>query len=483
MTSSHKFTPFIPKELLRKLESDPVVASVPSIFRDKQLHEWRLKCLKCPDYVDIPFVVQLSDSNVHNGKPVGFSADDRCTILHQAAIVGDILLAHESIRMGCELDAKDREGMTPLYMACKALHGISGSSFANLSARMDISRSIPDMKERLARVIALLVEQRANLQVELNRNTPLTFLIKIGRWSLVDLCLQHGATIPGSLLPLTLSPASHARLQQAIDLHTPTSPSSIPPQPCPCWSGKLLRDCHMRAQPYPSEFLCLCASGKTYGRCCGKKGNPDQEKWTEEGRYIYRSTRYKMPVYDVPPELAALIPEQRSVPLPDMSQDFIDILLAFSLNVMIAGGMDCAWVYAYKKSRKMPFPIANQFSKFSTKSTMDTWNSLIDEYIASGQDSRSSLKIELANKVGPNLGPLYKRCEADGCSKQEGVDDITMRRCSNCQLIYYCSPICQRKDWARHKAVCEAKGHREQELPPQTFFHKFWADLVRSFPK
>ena len=55
----------------------------------------------------------------------------------------------------------------------------------------------------------------------------------------------------------------------------PFSPHSRarPARQCPCFSGKVARDCHMRATTqYPIEHICCCGSGKKYKNCCDKKG-------------------------------------------------------------------------------------------------------------------------------------------------------------------------------------------------------------------
>lgn len=39
------------------------------------------------------------------------------------------------------------------------------------------------------------------------------------------------------------------------------------------------------------------------------------------------------------------------------------------------------------------------------------------------------------------------------CSKKENL-----RRCSRCQMIYYCSTSCQTKDWDHHKQFCSRAG-------------------------
>ena len=38
----------------------------------------------------------------------------------------------------------------------------------------------------------------------------------------------------------------------------------------------------------------------------------------------------------------------------------------------------------------------------------------------------------------------------------------TMRRCAACNEVAYCSPVCQRHHWSRHKAACKRARERER---------------------
>ena len=38
----------------------------------------------------------------------------------------------------------------------------------------------------------------------------------------------------------------------------------------------------------------------------------------------------------------------------------------------------------------------------------------------------------------------------------------TMRRCAACNEVAYCSPVCQRHHWSRHKAACKRARARER---------------------
>jgi len=55
-------------------------------------------------------------------------------------------------------------------------------------------------------------------------------------------------------------------------------------------------------------------------------------------------------------------------------------------------------------------------------------------------------------------------CERLGCDVTEGTSGEKMKRCTECQAPY-CGVACQRKDWSRHRPVCEAiQGGIEDDI-------------------
>ncbi len=48
------------------------------------------------------------------------------------------------------------------------------------------------------------------------------------------------------------------------------------------------------------------------------------------------------------------------------------------------------------------------------------------------------------------------QCEV--CGKEEGENNIKMMRCLGCKKFFYCSSECQKKDWPKHKSVCQING-------------------------
>lgn len=80
-------------------------------------------------------------------------------------------------------------------------------------------------------------------------------------------------------------------------------------------------------------------------------------------------------------------------------------------------------------------PWLGRFSKVECKKRMDEWNHSVDEYIRSSGDPRSKFDIELEAKIGIGGGPLYKKCEAEGCTKVESRDVVQMKRCRSCKMV------------------------------------------------
>ena len=57
-----------------------------------------------------------------------------------------------------------------------------------------------------------------------------------------------------------------------------------------------------------------------------------------------------------------------------------------------------------------------------------------------------------------------KACER--CSKTKVSTGKSLRRCSRCMRVHYCSVECQTKDWARHKTSCVEGGQKKMYLIP-----------------
>ena len=242
-----------------------------------------------------------------------FSKGDHKTWLHRAAHDADVPLTYEIIRMGISINSKDKNGITALLLAVArllALHDtLSIVNGPNFALKLDTPESArealkPDyinkMIESQAQIATLIIEQHADVNAGAFGFTPLSLAAAAGRWDLVELLLRHGARRPRIQDMKSLSSDSKNYLTSILAKTKTSESSPRPPQPCPCWSGKLLSQCHDAdaLMPFPSHFLCGCGKRKSYGECCGKRGIVFGEAWDHKDRWI-------MPI------------EQRPMRLPD----------------------------------------------------------------------------------------------------------------------------------------------------------------------
>lgn len=70
-----------------------------------------------------------------------------------------------------------------------------------------------------------------------------------------------------------------------------------------------------------------------------------------------------------------------------------------------------------------------------SNAAQQTWNKLVDEYIAQGCDVRSQEDIERAAKVGSGNGALIRICEAPACGKVEKKDVKILQKCARCKIV------------------------------------------------
>ena len=62
-------------------------------------------------------------------------------------------------------------------------------------------------------------------------------------------------------------------------------------------------------------------------------------------------------------------------------------------------------------------------------------------------------------RVGVHAAASRKQRTCAACGQ---VWHQTMRRCAACNEVAYCSPVCQRHHWSRHKAACKRARERER---------------------
>ena len=195
--------------------------------------------------------------------------------IHQSVLEADPLLLCEVIRLGADLNLRDSNGMTALQAAMNIL-------------TMPAFQSSNQLK-RIRFIARTLIEQHADIET-----TPtisaLHSACQAREWEFIELLLHHGAraTAPGPVDLLT-SASDKTRFRN-LD----KSPKTRPPRPCPCWSGKLLADCHATEKLYPDTFHCCCGSRKLYGKCCKKRNISFFEKWDGGKRHIEQETGWFM---------------------------------------------------------------------------------------------------------------------------------------------------------------------------------------------
>lgn len=217
-----------------------------------------------------------------------FTREIRRNYAHLAVRLDDIPLLYECIRLGVSIDWKDKYGLTPLLHAFVKLAYVNLVTEFIIPLKLDvfppayadsIVSSPKKVEAKIVRMATILIEQHANINVSAFGYTPFTLAVELRQWSLVELLVRHGAGTP-SPSTLELLPDDGARLLAITQ-------TQRPPRPCPCWSGKLLSECHNPTKgysrvPYPDDFLCPCGrpSFKSFSECCGRGTDVILEYWS-----------------------------------------------------------------------------------------------------------------------------------------------------------------------------------------------------------
>ncbi|TFY60313.1 hypothetical protein EVJ58_g5227 [Rhodofomes roseus] len=415
------------------------------------------------------------------------------THLHFAIAHMDIPLIYECIRMGANIDEPDALGWTPLVFAMRQVEAICRADRV-LRAR---NEPFEDNSTKLMiKAATILIEQHAIVNIIIDEQTPLLHACKAKDWSLIKLLLQHGARPPppdrtGRYPGFDALAESRrfARVIRNLGEHT-----GRPPRPCPCWSGKLIPECHGAGpQPYPAHFLCACGSDKVYKKCCKRRDFEFLEVWSMQLQQFVQSRRIRHGTdepdipYDPEPPL--------SDPLSEAARHerlaTFEAIEAFRMGVetMVeqVGMSDPAFMYAMKKCKwvgvAIPIFWGRKYSKIDNKRRAEEWNAAIDDYIALGTDQRDVRQIERCSKVGIDGGPLYKQCERPGwavdwfvslstCCEVHHLTHLTRLQ------ICYCSATCQRSHWKDHKEACKAKSHKPQLLLSQVVYMRVYDSVV-----
>jgi hypothetical protein len=284
---SHK--PQLPAQFVQKLLAMPTFSDINSFVFTQPFHEHRFKMVtgSNPTKADLSADITVC---LEEGNSIGMGPNEGRTYLHLGSVVGDPLLVCEMIRLGATIDLQDARGATALWLATSYLEkSIDATKRRRHAQVMGYSQTpAPDPTRRIVYSIHTLIGQRANVNIVHDGLTPLHFACRAKNWDIITLLLEHGAIASlQSASPNTLftNPKDRKHFETLVKA---SSGKPRPPRPCPCWSGKLLSECHdAEEKPYPPEFICRCGSGKTHAKCCIRRTGMKQiEKWDEEGDWI-----------------------------------------------------------------------------------------------------------------------------------------------------------------------------------------------------
>ncbi|KAF7796455.1 hypothetical protein EIP86_007632 [Pleurotus ostreatoroseus] len=496
--------PCLPLDLLAQFEADPTIPFADSTIFSPDFHRFRYGALKLskdrtPMEIEVVRPADRASDTLIPGIPEQlrgaetFGEGDNKTFLHLAAHDGDVPLAYEVVRMGIVIDRTDKNGATPLSLALKYLQSMG--VVLRIASQPGFIATVPPsaraalepeyVRKRiscLVKIATLLVEQHADVNAGAFGYTPLTLAAEAGQWTLVELLLRHGAHRPRPDTLRSLPSADRLRLTSILNQTPAAHPR--PAQPCPCYSGEPLSACHAagRHMLYPAHFLCGCGKRRTYGACCGKHGVIVEERWDPTEKWIMpvqvRTVRLPELAPELKPhfeagmrqskELLAGLDSEEMKEVTDMLQTRKGEMMREMLRASgKEGDVDPAFMFAMDSVDFFARPWEGQLSKIEAQQRMNEWNTAVDRYIATEGDPRSRFNIELESKIGLHGGPLYRYCEAEGCDHVEKRDVESMKRCSGCKLVFYCSQECQVGSWQYHKQECKKRSHRLQQLPSQ----------------
>ncbi|EIM82591.1 uncharacterized protein STEHIDRAFT_141805, partial [Stereum hirsutum FP-91666 SS1] len=489
--SSKLSKPLLPQSFLQKLKADTSTAiSVTqkgSFSYTPEGHEVRMK-MRNWQRPWSPDAVELDD-------PPHFLGGGN--MWHYMVSSGDVIAVAEFLYFGATPDLEDpTDGATPLWVVSKEIANITEHQNGPF---IDIVKSLTELtpvrmtKEnvlrRLGWIVRMLVEQHADVHKTANDLSILQLAYNAQRWDHIVLLIKHGAR-PSRDFHFASS-ADERRISSLVEINR-NSPR--PPRICPCWSGKTIGDCHATLLPYPLKYLCVCGSGKTYERCCHSKNAVVLEQWDPIRNRVkhdyeaqlnnpHRQARERM-------DATALMVQQMLAKSEGVDADHASVVLPLTAELDIQrraeanrtvleelssrGVLDPAFAYVWRKAGFCPQPVARKFSKVICEDQQKRWNDIVDEYIASGQDSRTGREIERAAKIGPWNGALWRSCEGPGCTVIED-DSLTLKRCTRCKIAVYCSTDCQQSAW-KHQHKTQCSDAIEQRLPSQEAIARYFRE-------
>jgi ankyrin repeat protein len=158
---------------------------------------------------------------------------------------GDVLALSELIGLGAIIDLADSNGHTSLHLATLEMVKVKSPGVLIFSKACGAYMRATD-KERffhqLAWVLHILIEQHANINIMAGGDTLIDLTCKWKDWDIVTLLLKHGATTSLITSSLFRSSADKKHFSNLLKLSGSGGTQLL--QICPCWSGKVISDCH-----------------------------------------------------------------------------------------------------------------------------------------------------------------------------------------------------------------------------------------------
>ncbi|TFY55306.1 hypothetical protein EVJ58_g8325 [Rhodofomes roseus] len=391
--------------------------------------------------VDESWADQNDTGDLEWSLPKLISPESGSTYLHFAVRLFDVPFVYECIRLGADVNFGDAEGRTPLYCAMEEL-----CTFINMAARFELLGETPyDNPElfaskiaRLRYIVKLLVEQHANMQLVPTSNVVLACmlpedmrggLLAVIAWICLDLELLELFALHG----FPLSPLSTLDTVITPPFLEQSDPGKAYPEKVSLCRELVL--CEAEAEGQAPTYVSFRSH---------TPGVPSGQIWPDTGK-------------------------KKSWELLIMAIEYND--------TQSEEKADPAFRAAALISEYLPLPGVDWGSKVWGKEVASFWNRIVDDYIALGTDTRSKSNIGRAAKLDPFFLPLWKRCEATGCTKIDRPG-LTMKRCRGCQRIFYCGPMCQKAHWKEHKPACQRGDHPLQLLRSQTIYKTILKEVI-----
>ena len=448
--------PLLPVAFVRQVESHDVMRGFRSSVYERTAHEQRLAMRRWikPASPDVPIVLPQPSS--------GFTREARRgTYLHYYAVEGDVLALSELIGWGATIDIADSQSQTPLCLVFLEMARVKSPEYIIINqahrARLGTAEK-EKLFSQLAWAARILIEQHANINVVIGGDSLINLSCSWKDWDTIALLLEHGATTSRSTLSRFSSRTDRKRFSDLLKSHGSGRPR--PPRICPCWSGKIVSDCHGRnSQPYPLEYICVCGSGKTYERCCHKRGKLVVEKWDDQTQRILHDIERPQTVLrerventtalgPILREVDIMMGTERSIP------ETLEIQRKMAADLLSNQLIDPAFAYAMNHA-KFPYPRyvhgllyaftdfllvshtrfhGRSSSQYYRKDIQAEWNKLVDDYIDQSGDTRPREEIEKAAKIGSTNGAFLRTCGGVGCGNDE-TKDVKFDCCSKCKLV------------------------------------------------